>query len=481
MKKKVICIFLFSVISNLQVLSKASEVSDSNNYSFDWRQLKSENSFKSNSSFPNSKWWEEFQDPHLNEYIEKAIKNNPDYLIAKNKIDQARYTARKSLSKEFPVVEIRNDFTRQRNSENLTTFSSAQLQGSGPKILAPGKTVNIYNLPLSVNYELDPFFKKRLATKSRQALSASAEWQSKSILNTLTADVASNYFNLIGAEEQIVLLKQIIELDSDNIKLYDSLYSAGLIAEDELNTVKQQLEQNQEKLNLLKKNKEIFYNALAFLMGEAPANIREIQHSRLSNLKLSDILSTGIASELIFRRPDILAAEYDLKSAGINVSAAKRAYLPSLNLAFQSAFTSINLGNLVSPESLLIALTSNTIQTIFSAGERRANLNIAKSQKEEALNYYKKTIIKSFEEVENALNSYNKDLQDVETLKRQLNLQKDNLKIVEAKYDQGLIPYQNVILQKKKVIDLQQTLSKNESSLLISQVLVYKVLGGGQV
>ncbi|MFN5538544.1 MAG: efflux transporter outer membrane subunit [Candidatus Melainabacteria bacterium] len=488
MNKNTAC-FIFFILMASSFPSYSKDLNPSNyqqtkskkNYSFEWNQLKNENTFQTISSFPTQDWWKQFNDPYLNEYIEKAITNNTDYLIAKTRIDQAKYKARRSLAQEFPVVEIGGDFTRQRNSENLTSFPISELQGGGPRIFAPGQTVNIYNTPLSVNYELDPFFKKRLNTKSKQSLTQSAEWQARSVFNTLIAEVASSYFNLISTEEQINHLKQITELDEDNIKLYEVLYSAGLIAQDEVNEAKKLLEQNQEQLNSLKNTKEFFYNNLAFLMGEAPAEVNEIKHLKLAELKTPEVLSTGLASELLFRRPDIVAAEYDLKSAGINVSAARRAYFPSFNLAMQAGFSSINLGNLVSPESLLVALTASTVQTIFSAGQRRADLNIAKAQKEEALHYYQKTILQSFKEVENVLASYKESLKNNEVLNKQLNLQLDNLKLFQAKYDQGLIPYQDLIMHKKKFINLQKSLNENQASLLINQISLYKALGSGQV
>jgi|GEM_PF-883371 len=444
---------------------------------FNWLELQNQELLKINLGFPSEKWWEAFDDPFLNQLINRAILNNPDYLMAQARIKQAKYLRKKFLAQEFPRIGLGANFTRQKNSENLSTIPIDRLGKNGVQVFSPGETLDIYRTPLSFDYELDLFSKKRLLTKKAKVLNLKSVFESRKVLTDLTSEVAVTYFSFLESESQIQLLQALIKLDLVSIKLHEALFTAGLLSEDKVNNQKKIFDQNQLELSNTLKNKRSFFYKLSYLIGEIPNQLDLTVSKKLEEVRLPNFLSISLPSELLLRRADILAAEQNLKANEIQVSASRRAFFPSFNFSLQGGFSSINLGNLVSPESLLLGLTGGLVQAVFSGGERRADLNLARAKKIEALCYYQQVILKSFQEVENALNSHKANLKNNIYLEQQLKLQNDNLALLKSRYKQGLIPYQEVIFEKKKKIILEQSVRKNYLQKLASVIALYKALG----
>lgn len=265
-------------------------------------------------------WWLLYADENLNSLIDKVSKNNLDQKMALNKLEASYFQARASLGREFPSISIGSQYNGQKNPKNLTAFPVSRLNNSGPRVFAPGKWVNIYNLPINLSYEPDFFLKNHLKTKSKQLQTEAAQYEAELNKLNIRYKATELYFNLSNIEKQIQLEADILNLRKRNSLLTKSLVDNGLKDRISLNIINENIKNQEIKYRTLINTRDILLSDLAFLMGEKP-------------------YITNITSDLeLIKEP------------------------------------TFNISNLVSPESLLAAVVAGMTQTLFTARAREAEL-----------------------------------------------------------------------------------------------------------
>ncbi|HEX2769044.1 MAG TPA: efflux transporter outer membrane subunit, partial [Geobacteraceae bacterium] len=190
-------------------------------------------------------------------------------------------------------------------------------------------------------------------------------------------------------------------------------------------------------------------------------------------------LAPGLPSDVLLRRPDILQAEHGLKAANANIGAARAAFFPRIALSSSIGTASVKLTDLFQPGSALWNFVPQISVPLFDAGSNRANLNVAKAERDIAVAQYEKAIQTAFREVADTLASYG-------TLGEQLAAQQslaeataDSYRLSVARYDKGVDSYLVVLDSQRSTYSAQQDLINVRLALLANQVTLYKVLGGG--
>jgi NodT family efflux transporter outer membrane factor (OMF) lipoprotein len=429
------------------------------------------------SQFPELRWWEGFQDPHLNRWVEAALTHNLDLKLAQARVAEARSLAKQALGRELPTITAGNGFTRQRNSENLLTLEASQLQGGGPRLFAPGQTLNIYSAPLAANYELDVFLKNRLTTRAETARARSSEWTAKSVLTSVVAETVTAYIQAVELSQLLQLQTQRIALAEESLNLTVALNQQGLNTQQAVNQQQAALaELRQHHSELVQQQQRVFHQ-LAVLTGQAPQ--MGLAQAFGQNLQRLTTLKAGVPSELLLRRPDLRAAEAALEAAALDVRVARRAFFPTLQLTGQVNLLSTSLNQWWDWDSILAFVGAQTAQTLFSGGQRRASLRRYKSRHEQALLQYRKAILVAFQETEDALSRHQQGVVRLNDLKTQQKSVQDDGALLKSRYDQGLIPYQDTLPTTLQDLAIQQQVNALEAQLLVDTVSLYRAVGGG--
>ena len=416
----------------------------------------------------NKDWWDNFHDPILKEYVLKAVSNNYDLKIATLKVQQARASAQEYFGKEFPSLNLGTDFSRNKSSGNIS-------MGSFPM---PAFTRNTYTLPLTVNYELDLWRKNRDATIGKQKEVEAVQYNEKAAYISLCSSVATAYLNVISADKQIDLQDEIVNLRKSILELTKENNKYGLAPTTDVIQADRSLTEAESGLNDLKKLQSILLNQLAVLTGDSVNDSSSLKRESIDKLDLIKNLPMNIQSEIVQKRPDILKAEAELQKSRIDVSLAKKDFLPDLSITGQFGFNANSFTKAFSWDSYVASIGAGLAQSLFSGGQRRAKLKGKNYQYQEMLENYQKTILTSFQEVNDSLASLKYDSQKNDDNINRIDLEKQNLDAISNKYAYGAISYLDLLQYKERIFSLQKEQIQSKTDCLVDSLSLYKAVGG---
>ena len=433
--------------------------------------------------FPLLRWWEAVGDEQLNYLIVKAMANNPTLLAQRQTVSVAQANVKSLFAKELPHLQIAGSFNRQKNSKNLTTPSQAQFATNGPRLFAPGQMVNIYNLPLSASYDLDPFLRKRFATKSAQAALEAVQLRYRLAQLELSSQVVQGYASWLKARSEQTTLQQELLLVEQELHLNELHYAQGLVVRSPINILEQKETTLRESLKNAETAEFQWGVALATLTGET-AGVEALTPKALPSLEsLQKLpLTVGVPAQLVENRLDVAASAFDLKAAGLDVQTAKRAFFPTISLTGQVGLASTKINNWFSWDSLLTSLASSVTQPLFMGGALKADLSAKKAMYEQQVFDYKATLLKAYEAVEKQLSTLqNLQARSLQVLRSKA-LAQQNVGFAQERFKQGLSDFQPVVQAEQAVLQAEkQLLVLQESTLKAWSQLMVEVGGGNKV
>jgi outer membrane protein, multidrug efflux system len=403
-------------------------------------------------------WRTFFAEERLHHLIEVALANNRDLRVAMLNVEQSQAQYHVTRSALFPTVDGNASFTRA---------------------YASGRAGNAWGASLgSTAYEVDLW--GRVRSLNKQALEnyfATAEGQRNAQIS-LVAEVANMYYQLRQAEEQIELARQTLAVVQESYKLNKATFDAGASNELDLRTAEGQVQTAKISLIVYQRQLALSQDALALLLGQSiPASLPAARSFNDTDL-LAEV-PAGLPSELIQRRPDILQAEHVLKGANANIGAARAAFFPAVTLTANIGSTSSELSRLFSGGTGVWNFSPQISLPIFTGGRNKANLDSAKVGKRIEIANYEKAIQTAFREVSDALASketYAEQIKEEQTL---IVAQQRRFDLATARYRQGQDSYINVLSAQQDLYTAQQDLLQAQRNQLVSQISLYKALGGG--
>lgn len=336
--------------------------------------------------WPDGCWWHVFANEELNGLIACALEGGLDLYIAQSRIRQAEANLLKASASFFPSIDGLFSTTRRKspNEEGGSTGSTS------------------YEIQLDTSYEVDLRGKNRAQVRSAKESVNAARYEWERTRLNLIVSIATTYFQLLATQDRIALNQQSEENLAENLALIDKRYKAGSISQLDLLQQRTLLERVRAILPSLQQQRIELTNALAVLVGIEPERI-VLYGGSLDEVAAPRHLPTGIPSELICRRPDLLKAEADLKAARADIHVAKTAFFPSLTLSAQGGFRSSHFSDLLSSDRIFSQIAAQTAGKIIDNGALRADLLFTRARHSELLYFYHQTILSAFREVENAL------------------------------------------------------------------------------
>lgn len=408
--------------------------------------------------------WENFvKNDKLKELIKIALENNRDLKIAILNIESARATYRIEESKYFPTIEA-----------NASNTNSRDITSNNPEIS------RTYSTKFGASYELDLFGKTRSLNDSALQNYLATKYAATSTKISLISEVINIWNTLCANTEHLKIVENSIKNLKLSYELTQKKFDMGIILIDDVLTAKTSLKEAEVNLfnqrTVIEKNK----NTLELLISTTiPKKL--IPDGFEENEKSLMLIQAGISSKVLFSRPDIIQAEYNLKAKNANIGAARAAFFPSITLTADYGLASTSLSSLFNGNSQTVWSFIPSINLpIFKGGENKANLDYAKTQQKIALAQYEKTVQSAFKDVSN-------DLIERANISKQLNAQEDLVNTAKKSYEvslnsykYGLGNYLNVLISQKKFFDSQRALVDTKLSELINRVSLYTSLGGNE-
>ena len=413
----------------------------------------------------NTLWWEQFQDPTLNELIQVALRENKDVKIAAARVEEymGRYGVTRSA--QFPQVGAGAAGSRTRNSE------------SG-NITLPENPTDSYQVDLGVSFELDLWGKLRRATEAARADLLATEETRRTVILTLVSQLANSYVRLLDFDQQLAITHATLEARQESVRINRLRFQAGLISELDYQQALAEYLNATVQVPLLERLIAQQENAISLLLGRNPGKIT--RDRTLEQLVLPQIPS-GLPSDLLERRPDIQRAEQQLIAANALIGVAKAAFFPSISLTGFLGTASTDLSDLFKGPSRTWQFAGQLLQPIFTGGALTGQLQVAEAVQQQALLNYQQTIQNAFAEVDNSLIEGAKLREQLKDEAAQVKALQRTLDLATLRYRNGYSDYLIVVDAERNLYTAQLQHTQDQANLFIALVNLYKAMGGGWV
>jgi multidrug efflux system outer membrane protein len=413
----------------------------------------------------NTAWWEQFNDPVLNQLIGIALAENKDVKIAAARIDQflGQYASTRSLL--FPQVGASLGGQRQRLGET-------------PLSNGVDSVIDTYNATLSLSWEIDVFGRTRRETEAARANVLASEEGRRATILTLVSSVASSYIALRSLDRQLVIAKDTAHSRAGSLQVFRDRFEAGTVSELELSQSLSEYEASLVTIPQLETQIGVAEDALAVLLGRNPGPIS--RGRELGSLQLPSV-PAGLPSELLERRPDLRQAEQNLIAANALIGAARAQYFPTISLTGLFGSVSSQFSNLFTGPAKAWSYGLGATMPIFTAGGIAGTVESAEAQQRIALLGYQQAIQVAFREVSDSLLAHTKAREQLTVQGRQVKTLGTYLDLARLRYDNGYTSYIEVLDAERNLYNAQVSYAQTQATVCASLVNLYKAMGGGWV
>lgn len=419
------------------------------------------------SHFADTAWWEQFEDPNLDELIHSALKENMDLKTAVARVEEFSARVQHAKSLYSPQLNYGSGASyTQISTEKANTYSFTD------------RNYGSYSLSAGVNWELDLWGKIARMNEAARAELLSVEEAKRAVILTLVSELAEAYIELLALDSQLEITKRTLATRKEWLDLYMKKSNGGLISDLELIQAKSAYEEVAFKIPSLESRIAQQENYISILIGKNPG---PIERKKTLESLLKPAIPQGLPSELLKRRPDILMAEQELIAMNAHVGVAQTQYYPSISLTGLLGYASSELQNLLTGSANKWAYGAELAGPLFTGGRLEAQSLQAQAQYQQVLSQYIKVIQNAFMEVNNALVDLNKTNRQIESERTYLAILGDYNHYAQKRYDSGYTPYITVLDSQRQLYRAEMSFVSTQAKVLKSVIYLYKVMGGGWV
>ncbi|MCD2452599.1 efflux transporter outer membrane subunit [Methylicorpusculum oleiharenae] len=416
-------------------------------------------SFSLSGSVPlKERWWLSFNDTALNQLIDKALQQNLDLIAAYERLKQAQAIARKTGSELIPALDGTSSLSRRDGNETLGLLTNDN-----------------FSLGLIASYELDLWGRIRAGTYAAEQDVKASEQDIHTAAIALSAEIARTWYQLIEQQKQYNLLTEQIVINEQYANLVEVRFRGGQATAADVFQQRQLLEGVVGDRYTVLANIEVLKNQLAVLTGQSPGTLEIATSDRFP--EINGLPDTGLTSDLIQRRPDVLKAYFRLQAADLRVAAAIADRFPKIGLSAGIDTTAPDLQDFFN--NWMATLAGNLVLPLIDGGRRIAEVDRTKAATEEALNLYGQSVLQSIKEVENALAQEERQHQRLDSLKQQLRYLNEANNNIRIRTAYGAFDFLRVLSTLNSLQAMQRSLIRAERELVDFRILLYRSLAGG--
>ena len=412
----------------------------------------------------NMPWREFITDERLKKIIETALNNNRDLRLAALNVERARAYYGIQRAELLPAVNAVGSMSKALVPADLSTTGSAM-------------TSEQYSVNLGIiSWEIDFF--GRIRSLKDQALEEymATEDARRSAQIMLVSAVAQAYLTLAADRENLKLAASTLEAQEASYKLIRKRYEVGLGSELDIKRAQSQVDADMVDVARYTQLTAQDENALNLLVGSPMPSA--LLPAELGSVSPPKEISSGLSSELLLRRPDILAVEHRLKAANANIGAARAAFFPRISLTTAIGTTSADLSGLFKAGQGTWSFAPQIVMPIFDARMWSA-YDVTKVEKEIYVAQYEKVIQTSFREVADALAVRGTVEQQIAAQQSLVDAVAETYRLSNTRYTKGIDSYLSVLDAQRSLFSAQQGLIILRLARLVNRVRLYMVLGGG--
>jgi len=410
-------------------------------------------------------WREYFTDPPLQALIQQALDNNRDLRTAVLRVEEARALYGIQRAEQFPAIGAQAGAARSRIPADLN-LTGQPVEGTQ------------YQVELGLaSWEIDFWGRVRNLKEAALENYLASDAASRAAAIALVAQVANSYLSLREVDERLVLARRTIASRTESLRIFTRRVQVGSTSRLDLTQVQTLLTQAQALGAQLEQLRAADAQVLTLLVG-TPVDLPPRPDS-LGEQVVLDELRAGLPSELLIQRPDIVAAEHQLKATHANIGAARAAFFPSVTLTGSFGTASAELDGLFASGSHAWVFSPRISLPIFDWGRRRNNLSLTEARRDLAVASYEKTVQSAFRDVADALSARYWLTEQLTIARTALEVQTERSRLTKLRYENGASAFYEVLDAQRDLLSAEQQMVQIRRALLTSRISLYAALGGG--
>ncbi len=402
-------------------------------------------------------WWRAFGSAQLQALVGEALDGSSDLRTAAERVRQADIALQSAGAAQLPGVSASAGSSGNRR-EGASTAKSTSLS-------------------LNVSYEVDLWGRIAADVDSARAQAAATRLDLETARITLTASVATTYFQLLAQRERVEIARNNLAIAERVLSVVQSRARNGVATPLEVSQQTTTVLQQRTALVPLEEQQRQTVTALALLLGRQPIGFNAGEGEALLQMQAPSV-TPGLPSELLVRRPDLQAAETRLAGADANVAAARAALLPSFSLSAAGGVGSAALLSLAGGTGS-VSLAASLAQTLFDGGRKDLQIDLARSQRQVLIENYASAVRQALKEVQDGLGNADTARRQEVTQSEVIAQAQRSLDLSERRYREGVDTLLTVLEAQRTLFTAQDSLAQIRQSRLTSAVDLYRVLGGG--
>ena len=417
------------------------------------------------------KWWTLFNDPVLDNLIERADTANLDLKTAASRIREARAQLMIAGSTRFPAVDAGGNASRTQQSDDGVFEQLSPAGGFEPQ--------NLYQLEVDASWELDLFGQIRRTVESAEAHYQATMEAERDVKVTLFAEVALAYIDIREFQNRIVYARNNAASQKEVLVLAEERFQTGLSSKLDAVQARANLGSTLAVIPDMVTSKGRALDRLAVLLGTEAGTLQNEFELTEQIPGPADRILIGVPADLLRQRPDIRRAERQLAAQTALIGVATADLYPNFSLRGFVGLQSKSSGNLFDSNSKMWGLSTPVNWSIFSGGKVRGNIRVQEERAEQALLSYRQSILKALEEVESSILAFNQEQIRLEALQSAVKATIEAVHLVLVQYNTGLTEFNNVMMMQRNLLQLQDQLVKSEAKHIVYLITIYKAMGGG--
>lgn len=423
------------------------------------------------------KWREFFTDPYLVALIDTALANNQELNITLQEINIAKNEIRARKGEYLPFVGFGAEAGVEKPAR-YTQFGSLEANND----IRPGKEfpdpLPNYMLGLNASWELDIWKKLRNARKSAVHRYLSTVEGKNFMVTNLIAEIATSYYELMALDNQLAILNQNIQIQTNALEIVKLQKLAARVTELGVRRFEAEVLKNQSRIYYIEQSIVETENRINFLVGRFPQGIQ--RNSQTFSSLVPDSIHAGLPSQLLLNRPDVRQAEQDLAASKIDVKVAKAQFYPSLRITAGLGYQAFNPQFLMrTPESLMYTAAGELMAPLINRNALKAYYFSANSKQIQNVYNYERTILNAYIEVANQVSNISNLQKSFDLKQKQVDALVESITISTGLFRSARADYMEVLLTQRDALEARFELIETKMQQMNAMVNVYQALGGG--
>lgn len=416
-------------------------------------------------------WWTVFEDPVLDDLIERCRRENLDLKIAVSRVNQSRTILAIARGEKQPVADAG------------ASASVSKLSDDGPleEVAPPGgfETRGLFQLGIDAVWEIDVFGRVRRSIEAAGAVYEASVEDYRDVLVTLFAEVGLAYTDIRGAQQRIVYARDNAEAQRESLAIAQDLFENGVNSKLDVAQARANLASTRAAIPTFEIALNRALNRLAVLLGQDAGSLQAELAATAPIPTPKEAIGIGVPADVLRQRPDIRRTERLLAAQTAEIGVATAELYPRFGLSGFFGLQSRSLSNLFDASSLTFGLSAPIQWNFLNGGRVRNNISLQDEKANQRLLQYEKKVLQAIEEVENSIVGFNLNRNRRRLLETATDSTAEAVDLVLVQYQTGLTDFNNVLTTQRDLFGQQDQLVATETDVVMNLIALYKALGGG--